>query len=573
MPRGMAPESPRRTSPRGGVHGAEVVLAGIVVHLVRLGTVADARAHHVGLPAPGDLLPDALPGPLQEVRLVRGGDHVGGDGRTPRGQLGQRRGLQVAVHGHGHRPRDRRGRHDQDVRPVVRGLGAQRVTLLHPEPVLLVDHHQAQVGELDLLLEQGVGADHDPGVAGEHVGQRGSPGGRPDRPGEQGHAGGVLGRAELAGLGQRAEHAGDRPVVLLGEHLGRGEQGRLAARVHHLEHGPDRDHRLARADLALQQPVHRVGAGQLPGDRLAHRDLPRGQGERQPRVELVGDAAVDVRARHGRHGRGGQPPLRQRGLQQERLVPLEPLPGPLQVGLVERPVDGADRLGPADEPVPLPELGRERVLTRVQRVQHGLDRPGDHPRAGLGAGRVDRDHLGGELGRQLRREVGVGRRPGQQFVLRVDQLQPGAEAGHGAREHADHAGHQRLDDVLTAGVAPEERQHQLGAVVGDDHLGPAGAVSLAGHLVRADVVDPGQHGDVVAFAQRGQVGQLAAGVVAARVVPEQVADRAHAEGGFQRLGRPGPQRPVQRFAERGHTWQHRSARRHLLSSRRATTIG
>ena len=66
-----------------------------------------------------------------------------------------------------------------------------------------------EVGELDLLLEQGVGADHDAGVAGEHVGQRRSPGGRPDRPGEQGHAGGVLGRAQLAGLGQRAEHAGD----------------------------------------------------------------------------------------------------------------------------------------------------------------------------------------------------------------------------------------------------------------------------------------------------------------------------------------------------------------------------
>ena len=100
-------------------------------------------------------------------RLVRGGHHVGGDRRTPGGQLGQRRGVQVAVDGHGHRPRDRRRRHDQHVRPVVRGLGAQRVALLHAEPVLLVDDHQAQVGELNLLFEQGMGADHDPGVAGE----------------------------------------------------------------------------------------------------------------------------------------------------------------------------------------------------------------------------------------------------------------------------------------------------------------------------------------------------------------------------------------------------------------------
>ena len=30
--------------------------------------------------------------------------------------------------------------------------------------------------------------------------------------------------------------------------------------------------------------------------------------------------------------------------------------------------------------------------------------------------------------------------------------------------------------------------------------GPAGVAPLAGHLVRADVVDPGEHGDVVALA-------------------------------------------------------------------------
>ena len=188
----------------GHVHVAEVVLGGVRAQVVRVfvvrarARVADPRADHVGLPPLADLLPDPLPGPLQEVRLVRRGHHVGGDGRAPGGQLGQRGGLQVAVHGHGDRPRDRGGRHDQDVRPVARGLGAQRVALFHAEPVLLVDHHQAQVGELDLVLEQGVGADHDAGVAGEHVGQRRAPGGRPGRAGEQGHAGRVLGRAELA---------------------------------------------------------------------------------------------------------------------------------------------------------------------------------------------------------------------------------------------------------------------------------------------------------------------------------------------------------------------------------------
>ena len=38
------------------------------------------------------------------------------------------------------------------------------------------------------------------------------------------------------------------------------------------------------------------------------------------------------------------------------------------------------------------------------------------------------------------------------------------------------------------------------------------------------------HGDVVALAQLGQVGQLAALGEPARVVPQQLADRAHVEG-------------------------------------------
>ena len=198
----------------------------------------------------------------------------------------------------------------------------------------------------------------------------------PDRPGQQGHAGGVLRAAQLPALGQRAEHVGDRPVVLLGQDLGRGQQGGLAARVDHLEHGPDRDHRLARADLALQQPVHRVGAGQVVSDGLAHRHLARGEGERQPGVELVGQAAVDVRPRHGRQGGGGHPPLGQGGLQDEGLVPLQAQPGPVPVRPVERPVDGPDGLGLAVQPVPVPQRRGQRIFPGLERLQDGLDRLG-----------------------------------------------------------------------------------------------------------------------------------------------------------------------------------------------------
>ena len=77
--------------------------------------------------------------------------------------------------------------------------------LLHAEPVLLVDHHQAQVGELHLLLEQRVGADHDPGRARRRLGQRARA--APRRPATRSAARrrvAVLGAAELLRLAPAA---------------------------------------------------------------------------------------------------------------------------------------------------------------------------------------------------------------------------------------------------------------------------------------------------------------------------------------------------------------------------------
>ena len=68
--------------------------------------------------APARLLPDTLPGPRQEAGPVgRGHDVVAIGERLP--ELGERRHLKVAVDGHRDGTRDRRGRHDQDVRPAA----------------------------------------------------------------------------------------------------------------------------------------------------------------------------------------------------------------------------------------------------------------------------------------------------------------------------------------------------------------------------------------------------------------------------------------------------------------------
>ena len=201
-----------------------------------------------------------------------------------------------------------RGGHDQDVRRPA-ALGAQRVALLDAEAVLLVDDDEAEVGELDALLEQRVGADDDAGPALGDLGARLALRRGLERAGEQGDAGAGGVAVELAGAAERAEQLADAAGVLGGEDLGRGEQGRLAAGVDDLGHGPQRDDGLARADLALQQPVHRLVAVELGGQLLPHRPLPLGELERQRGVDGVEQAAGPraagrCRARGRRRGGG-----------------------------------------------------------------------------------------------------------------------------------------------------------------------------------------------------------------------------------------------------------------------------
>ena len=131
-------------------------------------------------------------------------------------------------------------------------LGAQGVALLDAEPVLLVDDDEPEVGELDALLQQGVGADDDAGAAVGDLGAGLPAGGGLQRAGEQGDPGAVGGAVELAGAAERAEQLPDAAGVLGGEHLGGRQQGGLAAGVDDLGHRAQRDDGLARADLALQ---------------------------------------------------------------------------------------------------------------------------------------------------------------------------------------------------------------------------------------------------------------------------------------------------------------------------------
>lgn len=287
--------------------------------------------------------PDPLPGAAEEVRLVLGGHDVAGDGRAAGRELVQYGGLQVAEDGHGDRTGNGGGRHDQQVGRLL-ALGAEGVALLDPEAVLFVDDDQAQVVEPDLVLDQGVGADHDAGLAGDEVEERLAACRDAHRTGEQHHLRALLGAAEHAALGQLPHHFRDRAVVLLGEHLGGREHGGLPARVDDPEHGAQRDHGLAGTDLSLEEPVHRVLGREvvedLPGDLL----LALGEGEGQFGVEGVEQSAGRGSAGHGRELGVGVPAAGQRDLEDEGLVPLQPVPGLRDVRLGLRPVDLQQRL-------------------------------------------------------------------------------------------------------------------------------------------------------------------------------------------------------------------------------------
>jgi len=140
--------------------------------------------------------------------------------------------------------RDRGGAHRQhiDVEPQL----LQRLLVFDPEALLLVDDHQTQVLERDLVGQQPVSADdHIDGAVGETgdhllllgVGLEPAQGGHRDRE---------------AGVAIR-----EGGVVLLDQQRRGHQDGDLLAVHDRLEGCPDGDLGLAVADVAADQPVHR----------------------------------------------------------------------------------------------------------------------------------------------------------------------------------------------------------------------------------------------------------------------------------------------------------------------------
>ncbi len=144
------------------------------------------------------------------------------------------------------------------------------------EALLLVDHEESQVLELDVPRQHPVRADH-------HVDRsRGQPGHDLARLGR-----GEKARQHLHPHGEPGVALGEGLGVLLGEQRGGDEHGGLLAVLDRLEHGPHRHLGLAEAHVATHQAVHghlglHVGLDLLDGARLVD-----GLGEGEGVLELA----------------------------------------------------------------------------------------------------------------------------------------------------------------------------------------------------------------------------------------------------------------------------------------------
>ena len=202
------------------------------------------------------------------------------DRDASRWQLADDGHVEIAVERQRERPGNGRRRHHEHVRqqPLI----AQRRTLEDTEAMLLVDHDEAKLVESNVALHESVRADHEM-----------------DRS--------CLDLRELAaalparrGSGEQCDaerRAGEEPreveEMLLRQNLRRGHEGDLQAVFHGDDRRQQRDDGLARADVALQQPIHRMRTLEVVDDFLQRALLSVRQLERQHASRGFANAIVN----------------------------------------------------------------------------------------------------------------------------------------------------------------------------------------------------------------------------------------------------------------------------------------
>ncbi len=283
-------------------------------------------------------------------------------------------------------------------------------------------------------------------------------------------------RRTPAALGQRPQ----RGVVLAGEDLGGCHHRRLAAGLDRRQHGQHGNQRLARAHIALQQPVHPVFGSHVGGDLLDRAELRacRGVGKLGQHAFAQAAVAAGGVALGPLHPGTGES---QRHLVREDLVVGQPLArrrGRRQVCRTLRGMGGAERGLPVGPAVARLEARldpfRQRAHAR-QRLRH----------------RTRHGALGEALGQRVDRLIGRQRlvAAGAQDMVGVDHLRDAVEQLDPAGDDAPLAGGELgAQPVL---MRAEEHQLELGGRVA--HVDAVGPAADGGGAVQADLHLDGQH--------------------------------------------------------------------------------
>ena len=233
--------------------------------------------------------------------------------------------------------------------------------------MLLVDHGEREVLEVDPLLEERVGADQDIDLAGGQRRQRSFSRAPRIPPREQGEG-------DAAALQQSAERIG----VLVGQQLGRHHQSGLRAGLHRDQHGKQRHHGLAAADVALEEAEHAAFLREVLDDLGGSGALAFGQSEgegglhRAAEPAVAGDGATAPAS-------GGAAHQRQRQLVRQQLVVGEARAGRgvgLKVGGVLGRMRGLERLVPGRPPTRCHQARLDPFGQRRRPRQRGAHRAG-----------------------------------------------------------------------------------------------------------------------------------------------------------------------------------------------------
>ena len=130
----------------------------------------------------------------------------------------------------------------------MQALAGEHPALQHAKAVLFVDDRQRQRAKLHLLLHQRVRPDDQTAFAALDRRQQRPPLGRGDPAAQQRDA-----------MARRCEPSRQGREMLLRKDLGGRHESDLESVFHGDERREHRDNRLAGADVALQQPLHRPG--------------------------------------------------------------------------------------------------------------------------------------------------------------------------------------------------------------------------------------------------------------------------------------------------------------------------